>query len=108
MPRHEVFEVILTRNGMGDQLVSPRDEGPLLSTPEHQDPHAPDAVVTEDMARAIRELASVDPRLACVARMYLQCRIPHDQIASLLGVPRAAVERDWRFVRSWLANRVLS
>lgn len=76
--------------------------------PEFQSSHVPDVVVSEDLAAAIRELASVDPRLACVARMYLQCRIPHDQIASLLGVPRAAVERDWRFVRSWLANRILS
>ena len=59
---------------------------------------------TTPLQDALECLDDLDPRKACIARMRLVGRLTLDQIASYLGLPQAAIAREWRFTRAWLVR----
>ena len=59
-----------------------------------------------DVDSALEALAGIDPRQAQVVecRYFGGLEIP--EVAELLGVSEATVQRDWRAARAWLASRL--
>jgi RNA polymerase sigma factor (sigma-70 family) len=55
---------------------------------------------------ALDELAAMDPRQSRVVEMRYFGGLGTAQIAEVLGVSRATVDRDWRFARTWLYRRL--
>ncbi len=56
---------------------------------------------------ALEDLARLDPRQARVVEMRFFIGLTHQQIAGVLGVSLATVNREWRTARMWL-ERALS
>ncbi|MBE7542116.1 MAG: ECF-type sigma factor [Bryobacteraceae bacterium] len=52
--------------------------------------------------QALHRLEALDPRKCRVVEMKFFAGYTEHEIASILGVARATVERDWTFARSWL------
>jgi len=55
---------------------------------------------------ALDELAAMDPRQGRVVEMRFFGGLDTAQIADVLDVSRATVDRDWRFARTWLYRRL--
>lgn len=55
---------------------------------------------------ALSELEVHHARAAQVVQLRFFGGLGHEEIATLLAVSLAAVERDWRFARSWLQRRM--
>lgn len=72
-----------------------------LNESMYQDPLRPEQLVALDDALA--RLTEVDPRRARVVEHRIFAGLTADETASLLGVSRPTVERDWRAARAWLA-----
>ncbi|MFG0283328.1 MAG: ECF-type sigma factor [Phycisphaerales bacterium JB039] len=53
---------------------------------------------------ALRRLAELDERQARVVELRFFGGLTMEQIALLLGVGRATVDRDWRWARAWLGR----
>jgi RNA polymerase sigma factor (TIGR02999 family) len=64
----------------------------------------PEELLALDMA--LDELASFSPRQARVAESRLFSGMEVDEIAAVLEVSPATVERDWRAARAWLAGKL--
>jgi RNA polymerase sigma factor (TIGR02999 family) len=64
-------------------------------------PQVEAAVVAQEVAR----LDEAEPRAGRVAKLRIFWGLELDEIASVLGVSRSTVDRDWRFARRWLATR---
>lgn len=60
----------------------------------------------QTLTEALAALEALDPRKADVVRMRVVWGMRHDAIAEALDVSIPTVERDWRFARAWLADRV--
>jgi RNA polymerase sigma factor (TIGR02999 family) len=52
--------------------------------------------------QALAKLEALDPRKARVVEMKFFGGLTEHEIADVLGVGRATVERDWAFAKSWL------
>jgi hypothetical protein len=52
---------------------------------------------------ALEELERLDLQAAQVAKLRALWGMSRIEVADVLGVSRATVERDWRFARTWLA-----
>ncbi len=59
-----------------------------------------------DLDAALGELAVLYPRAAHVVEMRAFGGLTDPEIATLLGVSRATVERDWTLARNWLKRRL--
>ena len=55
---------------------------------------------------ALNELAAMDARQSRVVEMRYFGGLGTAEIAEVLGVSRATVDRDWRFARTWLYRRL--
>jgi RNA polymerase sigma factor (sigma-70 family) len=55
---------------------------------------------------ALDELATMDARQSRVVELRFFGGLDMGEIAELLDVSRATVDRDWRFARTWLYRRV--
>jgi RNA polymerase sigma factor (TIGR02999 family) len=55
---------------------------------------------------ALDQLAAADPRQGQVVELRFFGGLTHEEIASVLGVSLATVNRDWRVARAWLYERV--
>jgi RNA polymerase sigma factor (TIGR02999 family) len=62
-----------------------------------------DEVDALDFQRALERLEGLDPRKAEIVKLRLFWGYEMTEIASLVEVSLATVERDWRFARTWLA-----
>lgn len=72
-----------------------------------------DAVNTVDRAQdvidihnALTELEKLDPRQARVVELRFFVGLTTDDIADVLGVSPATVNREWSFARRWLQHRL--
>lgn len=63
-------------------------------------------VDAEGLERALRELASFDPRAAQVVELRFFGGLTGEQIGGMLGVSVATVKKDWRFAKAWLRQRL--
>lgn len=74
------------------------------------DPAADAVVVDPELAllldRALTQLAAFDPRAAKVVELHYFAGLGLEQVASLLGVVRRTVDRDWRKARAFLLAQV--
>ncbi len=66
-------------------------------------PAPPDAAA---ILNALVRLESLDSRKAAIARMRLVGKLTVGQVAFLLGLDEATVDREWCFARAWLAREV--
>ena len=57
---------------------------------------------------ALKELATIDPRLVEVVELKYFGGLTHEEIAQLQGVNERTVRRDWEFARVWLARAMHS
>jgi RNA polymerase sigma factor (TIGR02999 family) len=57
----------------------------------------------DNMPPALEALQAIDPRKADVVRLRVFWGATVDEIAQILGLSTASVERDWRFAKRWLA-----
>ena len=55
---------------------------------------------------AMDELAAMDPRQSRVVQLRFFGGLDLAEIAEILDVSRATVDRDWRFARTWLYRRL--
>jgi RNA polymerase sigma factor (TIGR02999 family) len=59
-----------------------------------------------DLDEALRDLARLDERQARVVELRVFAGLGVDEVAALLEVSDATVERDWRTGRAWIAARL--
>lgn len=64
------------------------------------------AVEASDLATALDELQELDPRKADVVRLRVLWGADLGEAARFLEVSEKTVQRDWRFARNWLAERL--
>jgi len=57
---------------------------------------------------ALSELGALDPRQARIVEMRFFGGLSVEEAASVLGISRATVERDWGLARAWLYRRLKS
>ena len=55
---------------------------------------------------ALRKLARLDERKAMIVELRYFGGFTLEEIAALLGISEATVEREWRFARSWLKREI--
>ena len=55
---------------------------------------------------ALTELATTDPRQARLIELRFFVGLKMEEAAQILGVSLPTVNRDWRFARAWLFNRL--
>ncbi len=68
-----------------------------ISTPEL------DMIVLDE---ALTQLAAADARQARIVELRFFGGLTHEEVASVLGVSLATVNREWRSARTWLYQRV--
>lgn len=56
--------------------------------------------------QALKKLAGIDERKAKIVELRHFGGFTLEEIAEILGVSQATVERDWRFARSWLKREM--
>ncbi|HZL25414.1 MAG TPA: ECF-type sigma factor [Acidobacteriaceae bacterium] len=83
-----------------------RDGGVLV--PLHDDMTWADAdpAATIDLDRILEELDRIDPRKCRMLELRFFLGFTADETAELLHVSKASVDRDLRFVRAWLNERL--
>lgn len=59
-----------------------------------------------DLDAALEELARLDERQARVVELRLFAGLAVDEVAGMLAISDATVERDWRTARAWIACRL--
>ncbi len=62
-----------------------------------------ESVDLDNMPPALETLQVLDPRKADVVRLRVFWGATTEEIADILGISTASVERDWRFAKRWLA-----
>jgi RNA polymerase sigma factor (TIGR02999 family) len=85
----------------GDVLFVPLDDLGRDETPSTGDP-----VDWLAVDQALNELANLDPDSAKVVEMRLFSGLSVEEIAAVLDSSTATVGRQWRFARTWLADRL--
>jgi RNA polymerase sigma factor (TIGR02999 family) len=81
------------KHGGGRQRVE-LESGPAIDAPDGLDILALD--------EALSRLAEQSPRRAKVVELRYFAGLGNREIAELLGVSDATVERDWQFAKAWL------
>jgi RNA polymerase sigma factor (TIGR02999 family) len=81
-----------------------------VSVPLHDDMVWTDAdpADTLDLDRALDELERIDPRKCRMLELRFYLGFTAEEAAELLHVSKASVDRDVRFVRAWLNDRLHS
>lgn len=104
------FSAYLTRlillNRARERMASKRSGGvrvPLTEDLSWVDAAGHDMI---DLDRALGELGRLDPRKVQILDLTAFLGCTKDEAASLLGISRATVERELRFTRAWLHDRL--
>jgi RNA polymerase sigma factor (TIGR02999 family) len=72
-----------------------------LSTAEGLEQPEIDVVAVDE---ALEKLAQLDPRKSRIIEFKFFTGLTTDEIAEVLGISPATVEREWKFARAWLFN----
>jgi RNA polymerase sigma factor (TIGR02999 family) len=59
-----------------------------------------------DLDAALTSLAEIDPRKARLVELRFFAGVSMEEAAEVLGVTQRTAERDWRFARAWLHDRL--
>lgn len=59
-----------------------------------------------DVDAALQELADIDPRKAQLVELRFFAGLTMAEAARVIGTPLRTAERDWRFARAWLRERL--
>lgn len=78
--------------------------GPLCHDPAARE--TPTVGELLDLEDVLQELERSDPRRARLIQLRIFGGMELDDIATVMGLSRATVCRDWRFVRAWLLARL--
>jgi len=88
------------KRGSGATAVTLRTgDGPLR-------PAGPDGADLLDLDAAMTDLAEHDGRKARIVELHYFGGLTHPEIAEVVGVSEATVDRDLRFSRAWLRERM--
>lgn len=79
---------------------------PLDDVSMAEQPTQPDMVDWLAVDQALTDLAAADPSCARVVELRLFSGLSVEQIAGVMESSTATVGRQWRFARSWLAERL--
>lgn len=60
----------------------------------------------EAIERALSELGQLSERTAKVVEMRFFCGLTCEEIAGVMSISLSSVEREWRFARAWLQDRL--
>lgn len=85
------------KRGGGQQRVD------LTSDPAIEGPDAVDLVALDD---ALTKLAAVSARRAQVVELRYFTGLGNREVAEVLGIGEATVERDWQFAKAWLKRAI--
>jgi len=69
-------------------------------------PDGADTVRAAELVEVLEQLEALDARKAEVLRLRLFWGMENTEVAEILAVSTATVERDYRFARSWLVTRL--
>ena len=83
-----------------------RDGGPPLPLTDDMSWSDPTPEATIDLDRLLEELAVIDPRKCKMVELRFFLGFSAEETAELLQTSKATVDRDMRFVRVWLAERM--
>jgi RNA polymerase sigma-70 factor, ECF subfamily len=85
-----------------------RGQSPELVTLDGSEPSPLDLSIEQVLALddAIEELARRDARAALVVQLRFFAGLSGREIAEAVALSEATVEREWRFARAWLAERL--
>jgi len=92
-------------SGTGDARRRSSDTIALAQTPS---PDAPNEADVLDLEDAMQELAKLYPRAARVVELKFFGGLTSQEIATVLEIGDATVERDWVLARGWLNRRMQS
>ena len=67
------------------------------------EPPAEDELALDE---AVQQLQEQDPRLAEIVLLRYYTGLSIEETAEVIGASLSTVKRDWRFARSWLAQRL--
>ncbi|MGV3483904.1 MAG: sigma-70 family RNA polymerase sigma factor [Planctomycetaceae bacterium] len=62
-----------------------------------------DVIAVDD---ALNDLAMLDPRQAKIVELRFFGGMTNDEVASVLGVSRATIDRQWRAIKAWLREQL--
>ena len=82
-----------------------RDPGPAVDVWSDAQPQQIDVILVD---QALDRLSTRFPRHAQVVEMRFFGGLEWSEIAEVLDISLATVERDWRFAKAWLQNRMAS
>jgi RNA polymerase sigma-70 factor (ECF subfamily) len=102
----EVMRRVLVDHARGRKAVKRGGTAVRVALEEDVAAAAPREVDLIALDTALNELAAMDPRQSRVVEMRYFGGLGTAQIAEVLGVSRATVDRDWRFARTWLYRRL--
>lgn len=89
------------KRGYGIKISLGAAPGTELQTPtEHTAADIPSLIT------ALEELDALDPRKGEVAKLRLVWGLEMAEIADIVGLSLPTIERDWRFIRAWLAGAI--
>jgi RNA polymerase sigma factor (TIGR02999 family) len=88
-----------SKRGGGAERVS-------LSLADLADADRPDDVDTIALHEALGRLEALDARKGRVVELKYFGGLTNDEIAEVLGISGATVEREWKFARAWLYDQL--
>lgn len=79
-----------------------------VAVPLHEDLASIDAASPEmlDLDRVLEELEQIDPRKCRMVELRYFLGFTSDETADIMGASKATVDRDLKFVRAWLNDRL--
>ena len=77
-----------------------------LSSIAHLPASEPDVAGFLDLDAALNELAGLDERQTQVVEMRYDGGLSIEEVAAVMGVSDATVNREWRTARAWLCKRM--
>ena len=83
-----------------------RDAGVVISVEDHMAWTELNPATAIDLDRVLGELEQLDPRKCRIVELRFMLGFTVEETADLLSVSASSVDRDLRFARTWLQNRI--